>query len=155
MQNVLLPGAVVLLTVVLWLRRKPVKPMLSSTDASRVAQLNRAQLELVIASAADGASTEGALESWTAPTTPLERLALERCLKADMAAGPEERLRAVRLAAQWGHRSALPLLRQGLRDSDARVVEEAAAAIAPFRGAPAAAPTRQPARPPRNVSRMR
>ena len=40
MQNVLLPGAVVLLTVVLWLRRKPVKPMLSSTDASRVAQIN-------------------------------------------------------------------------------------------------------------------
>ena len=54
MQNVLLPGAVVLLTVVLWLRRKPVKPMLSSTDASRVAQINRAQLELVIESAADG-----------------------------------------------------------------------------------------------------
>ena len=52
MQNVLLPGAVVLLTVVLWLRRKPVKPMLSSTDASRVAQINRAQLELVIVPAA-------------------------------------------------------------------------------------------------------
>ena len=79
---------------------------------------------------------------------------LERRLKADMAAGPEERLRAVRVAAQWGHRSALPLLRQALRDSDARVVEEAAAAIEPFRGA-AAAPTPQPARPPRNVSRMR
>ena len=44
MQNVLLPGAVVLLTVVLWLRRKPVKPMLSSTDASRVAQITRALL---------------------------------------------------------------------------------------------------------------
>ena len=34
MQNVLLSGAVVLLTVVLWLRRKPVKPMLSSNDFS-------------------------------------------------------------------------------------------------------------------------
>ncbi|MBL6741745.1 MAG: HEAT repeat domain-containing protein [Synechococcus sp. BS301-5m-G53] len=155
MQNVLLPGAVVLLTVVLWLRRKPVKPMLSSTDASRVAQINRAQLELVIQPAADLESADASLECWTAPTTPLERLALERRLKADMAAGPEQRLRAVRLAAQWGHRSALPLLRQALRDSDARVVEEAAAAIEPFRGAPAAAPTRQPARPPRNVSRMR
>ena len=155
MQNVLLPGAVVLLTVVLWLRRKPVKPMLSSTDASRVAQINRAQLELVIESAADGESADASRVSWTAPTTPLERLALERRLKADMAAGPEQRLCAVRLAAQWGHRSALPLLRQALRDSDARVVEAAAAAIEPFRGAPAAAPTRQPARPPRNVSRMR
>ena len=155
MQNVLLPGAVVLLTVVLWLRRKPVKPMLSSTDASRVAQINRAQLELVIEPAADGESADASLESWTAPSSPLERLALERRLKADMEAGPEERLRAVRLAARWGHRSALPLLRQALRDSDARVVEAAAAAIEPFRGAPAAAPTLQPARPPRNVSRMR
>ena len=155
MQNVLLPGAVVLLTLVLWLRRKPVKPMLSSTDASRVAQLNRAQLELVIEPAADGESADTFLDSWTPPTTALERLALERRLKADMQAGPEQRLRAVRLAAQWGHRSVLPLLRQALRDSDARVVEEAAAAIAPFRGAPAASPTRQPARPPRNVSRMR
>ncbi len=155
MQNVLLPGAVVLLTVVLWLRRKPVKPMLSSTDASRVAQINRAQLELVIEPAADGESADASLESWTAPSSPLERLTLERRLKADMEAGPEERLRAVRLAARWGHRSALPLLRQALRDSDARVVEAAAAAIAPFRGAPAAAPIRQQARQPRNVSRMR
>ena len=156
MQNVLLPGAVVLLTVVLWLRRKPVKPMLTSTDASRVAQINRAQLELVIEPAADGESIDASVESWAAPSSPLERLALERRLKAGMEAGPEERLRAVRLAARWGHRSALPLLRQALRDSDARVVEAAAAAIAPFRGAPAAAPIRQPARrPPRNVSRMR
>ena len=108
MQNVLLPGAVVLLTAVLWLRRKPVKPMLSSTDASRVAQINRAQLELVIEPAADGESADASLESWTAPSSPLERLALERRLKADMEAGPEERLRAVRLAARWGHRSALP-----------------------------------------------
>ena len=61
MQNVLLPGAVVLLTVVLWLRRKPVKPMLSSTDASRVAQINRAQLELVIEPAADGESADASL----------------------------------------------------------------------------------------------
>ena len=144
-----------LLTVVLWLRRKPVKPMLSSTDASRVAQINRAQLELVIEPAAVGESADASLESWTAPTTPLERLALERHLKADMDAGPEERLRAVRLAARWGHRSVLPLLRQALRDSDARVVQEAADAIAPFRGALAVTPTGQPARPPRNVSRMR
>ena len=155
MQNVLLPGAVVLLTVVLWLRKKPVNPMLSSTDASRVAQINRAQLELVIEPAADGESSNGSLDSWTTPTTPLERLALERRLKADMEASPKERLRAVRLAARWGHRSTLPLLRKALRDSDARVVEEAAAAISPFKGALAAPRTRQPVRPPRNVSRMR
>ena len=120
------------------------KPMLSSTDASGIAQLNRAQLALVIEPAADGESGELSMESWTAPTSPLERLALERRLKADMEAGPDERLCAVRLAARWGHRSVLPLLRQALRDSDARVVEEAAAAIAPFRGAPAASPIRQP-----------
>ena len=75
MQNVLLPGAVVLLTVVLWLRRKPLKPMLSSTDASGVAQLNRAQLELVIEPASVGDVADDSLESWTAPTSELERLA--------------------------------------------------------------------------------
>ena len=155
MQNVLLPGAVVLLTVVLWLRRKPVKPMLSSTDASGIARLNRAQLELVIEPDSLDDGTDASLGSWLAPTTALERLALERRLKTSMEAGPDERLRAVRLAGQWGHRCVLPLLRQALRDSDSRVVEEAAAAIAPFRGTPAAAPTRQLARPPRNVSRMR
>ena len=154
MQNVLLPGAVVLLTVVLWLRRKPVKAMLSSTDTSSVAQLNRAQLELVLEPPSPDTAVEDPLADWTAPQTKQDRLALQQRLRQRMASGPEQRLDAVREAALWGHRSVLPLLKRALRDSDARVVEAAAEEMEPFRGAPRRA-TAQTARPPRNVSRMR
>ena len=73
MQNVLVPGAVVLLTVVLWLRRKPVKPMLSSTDTSTVAQLNRAQLELVIEPSSPLSTVEDPFADWTPPQTEMGR----------------------------------------------------------------------------------
>ena len=154
MQNVLLPGAVVLLTVVLWLRRKPVKPMLSSTDTSSVAQLNRAQLELVIEPSRPDTSVVDPLADWTAPQTEQERLALQKRLRQSMELGPEQRLEAVREAALWGHRSVLPLLKRALRDSDARVVEAAAHAIEPFRGTTRRG-SAQTGRPPRNVARMR
>ena len=77
MQNVLVPGAVVLLTVVLWLRRKPVKAMLSSTDTSSVAQLNRAQLELVLEPSNQDTAVEDPLAAWTAPQTETDRLAMQ------------------------------------------------------------------------------
>ena len=154
MQNVLVPGAVVLLTVVLWLRRKPAKAMLSSTDTSSVAQLNRAQLELVIEPSRPDTAVEDPLADWMAPQTEQDRLALQQRLRQRMALGPEQRLDAVREAALWGHRSVLPLLKRALRDSDARVVEAAAEAMEPFRGAPRRTPA-QTVRPPRNVSRMR
>ena len=154
MQNVLLPGAVVLLTVVLWLRGKPAKPMLSSTDASVVAQLNRAQLELVTGPDPSTDSTASAGDTWIAPQTQKDRLALQHQLRTAMNGGPEARLQAVRIASHWRHRCVLPLLRQALRDTDARVVELAAAAIEPYRGRPGPVST-QVARPPRNVSRMR
>ncbi len=154
MQNVLVPGAVVLLTVVLWLRRKPVKAMLSSTDTSSVAQLNRAQLELVLEPSNPDTAVEDPLADRTAPQTEQDRLALQQRLRQRMASGPEQRLDAVREAALWGHRSVLPLLKRALRDSDARVVEAAAEAMERFRGAPRRAPAHT-VRPPRNVSRMR
>ena len=154
MQNVLVPGAVVLLTVVLWLRRKPVKPMLSSTDTSTVAQLNRAQLELVIEPSPPDSASKDPLANWTDPQTDQDRLGLQQRLRERMASGPDQRLLAVREAALWGHRSVLPLLKRALRDSDARVVEAAAEAIEPFRGG-ARRELAQTARLPRNVSRMR
>jgi hypothetical protein len=51
----------------------------------------------------------------------------------------------------------LPVLRRGLRDADPRVVEAAAAAIDTHRCAGPIRPSErfQPARPPRNVARMR
>ncbi len=154
MQNVLLPGAVGLLAVFLWLQRKPVKPMLSSTDASAVAQLNRTQLELVIEAEQRSKTKDDVLSNWTRPVTVQETISLQQALRFGMNAGPEERLLAVRQAACWGHRSVLPLLRRALHDSDPRVVEAAALAIEPFRSSPHRKMP-QASRPPRNVSRMR
>ena len=154
MQNVLVPGAVGLLAVFLWLQRKPVKPMLSSTDASAVAQLNRTQLELVIEAERRSKTKDDDLSNWTPPVTVQETISLQQALRFGMNAGPEERLLAVRQAACWGHRSVLPLLRRALHDSDPRVVEAAALAIEPFRSSPHRKVV-QASRPPRNVSRMR
>jgi hypothetical protein len=154
MQNVLVPGAVGLLAVFLWLQRKPIKPMLSSTDASAVAQLNRTQLELVIEAEQLSKIEDVDLSAWTSPVTAQETISLQKALRFGMNSGPEERLRAVRQAARWGHRSVLPLLRRALHDSDSRVVEEAALAIEPFRSSPHRKVV-QASRPPRNVSRMR
>ena len=154
MQNVLVPGAVGLLAVFLWLQRKPVKPMLSSTDASAVAQLNRTQLELVIEAEQRSKTKDDDLSNWTRPVTVQETISLQQALRFGMNAGPEERLLAVRQAACWGHRSVLPLLRRALHDSDPRVVEAAALAIEPFRSSPHRK-VPQVSRPPRNVSRMR
>ncbi len=158
--NQLFAGAAVLaLTLVLWgLGRRPRKLLLSNTDASNVAALNRVQLTLVKPQwqgAEDSASL--ALESpvtWNSPANSLERLALQRQLREAMAASPEQRLEAVTLAGLWGHVSVMSLLRQGLHDSDGRVVAAAAAAIGRYRGKPRAVVI-QEAPPPRNVARMR
>ena len=154
MQNVLLLGATVFLALMFWLRRKPIKPMLSSTDASAVAQLNRAQLELVIEPQLPDAADDDPLRNWRPPSTVQERVGLQQQLVAAMNAGPDERLQAVQIAARWGHRSVLPLLRRALRDSDSRVITAAASAIEPYRSMPKQNPA-QAGRPPRNVSRMR
>ena len=154
MQNVLLPGAAAVLALVFWLRRKPLKPMLSTTDTSGIAQLNRAQLERVLDPDPTAEFSLDPLEGWTPPQSEQERLLLQQRLRQAMAAGPEQRLLAVREAALWRHRSVLPLLRQALHDSDSAVVELAAEAIGPFRCSTQPAVS-QSARPPRNVARMR
>ena len=149
-------AAVVLAAVLYAVGRKPKKPFLRNPDVASVAALNRAQVELV-QSAGDEAEVEAQQASagdCQAPSSPAEVLALQNHLRTAMNGSPDERLDAVRLAARWGHRAMLPLLRRGLRDADSRVVEAAAAALDGRRGAPAPAPV-QAARPPRNVARMR
>ena len=76
MQNVLLPGAAAVLALVFWLRRKPLKPMLSTTDTSGIAQLNRAQLERVLEpDPADGVQPMPPRELDGAEQSEQERLA--------------------------------------------------------------------------------
>ena len=158
MQNVLLPGAAIVLALVLWLRGRSGRPMLRSTDASGVAELNRSQLSLVHDSAEfkdlndDHAPEE--INSWRPPATERDRLDLYNQLRRSMEGAPEERLEAVRIAALWRTASVLPLLRRALRDSDSRVMAAAAAAIAPRRGAPRRLDVQAPPLP-RNVARTR
>lgn len=148
-------AAAVVLTVVLYtVGRKPKKPFLRNPDVTSVAALNRAQVELVQAAAAEVEAQRTSEQAWQAPTSPREVLELQATLRAAMKGGPDQRLEAVTLAGRWGHRSQLSLLRRGLKDADSRVVEAAAAALEGRRGAPAPAAV-QVARPPRNVARMR
>lgn len=164
MNQLLAGGAALVLVVVLWsLGRRPGKTLLSSTDATSVAAINRAQLGLVQVSspqqnletqAGSGKGT-GDLAPFQPPVSSAERISLERRLREAMDQGnPDQRLEAVRVAGQWGHGSILPLLRRGLRDADSLVVEAAATAIERHRGATRPSPA-QVARPPRNVARMR
>ena len=164
MNQLLAGGAALVLVVVLWsLGRRPGKTLLSSTDATSVAAINRAQLGLVqVSSPQQNLETQegsdqgtGDLAPFQPPVSSAERISLERRLREAMDQGnPDQRLEAVRVAGQWGHASVLPLLRRGLRDADSLVVEAAATAIERHRGATRPSPA-QVARPPRNVARMR
>jgi len=155
MQTFLASVSAVVLVGALWLLRRPVKPMLSSTDAGEVARLNRAQLSLVLEPEPEGSGVSDQVAPlWQPPADARESRLLLLCLRSAMQEGPEQRLEAVTIAGLWGHRSVLPLLRRALHDSDSRVVEAAAAAISPLRGASKPSPV-QASRPPRNVARMR
>ena len=157
-----------------WAGRRP-RPLLKSTDTHDVAALNRAQNTLVWEArqslpppVPEGLSNPGS--SCWAPQTPLgtepgprlpahERLAWLRELKRHYQAGGGQRLEAMRLARVWGCREVLPLLQQGLRDPDPRVMREAAQAMEAFRGRPSlsrSTPAKaQAAAAPRKVARTR
>ena len=164
MNQLLAGGAAVVLVAVLWLLgRRPSKTLLRSTDAGSVAAINRAQLGLVLSeasaplepSATSEISESSADQVFEPPVGTAARLALTKELRQAMdQGGPEQRLVAVKRAGRWGHSSVLPVLRRGLRDSDRRVVLDAAAGIDRQRGATRPSPSQQ-ARPPRNVARMR
>jgi hypothetical protein len=159
-----------------WAGRRP-RPLLKSTDTHNVAALNRAQNTLVWearqtlpAPVPEGSGQGDPGDSPWAPQIPLgatpgpglpahERLAWLRELKRHYQAGGGQRLEAMRLARVWGCREVLPLLQQGLRDPDPRVMREAAQAMEAFRGRPSlsrSTPAKaQAAAAPRKVARTR
>lgn len=151
---VAIPAGLVALFLVL--KGRPVKPLLARTDVDDIAALNRQQLSLVLEAdpLAESPHEPAQAPNWATPTTERERLALMQQLTQAMNAGPEDRLQAVLRADDWGASAVLPILRRGLRDSDARVMEAAASAMQRFRGA-AKRPQPQAAPLPRNVARMR
>jgi hypothetical protein len=157
----------------LWLGGRRPRPLLKSTDTREVAALNRAQNTLVWEARhtppppspeESAPGKEGLAPAWSprvplvalpaARLSPAERRAWLQELRRHQQAGGAQRLEAMRRARAWGHRDVLPLLRQGLRDPDPRVVGEAALAMAAFRGRPAGGPV-QAVAPPRNVARTR
>ena len=74
-------AAVLLAAVLVAVGRRPGKTVLRSTDVSRVAALNRAQVELVQQAVAEVEASRDADGVWTPPARPAERLAVERCLR--------------------------------------------------------------------------
>ena len=138
----------------LWLttRRRP-QPFLRSGDTRAVAALNRAQIALVtvrdscqpfsqdaeeVGSEREIPCQSSAVALASVPLPPVgavrHRLALLRQLDGWSRGSAPERRQAMALARSWGHPSALPLLRRGLRDPDPLVMAEAAAAMQAFRG---------------------
>ena len=164
MNSSLFAAAVGLVALLAWLRGRPRRALLSSTDTSAVAALNRAQLTLVDresrpASPIDPPSPP--LPSWWLQSLPARTdqrasLALLARLTALMAGGPADRLVAMQWALRWGHPACLPLLRRGLRDSEPAVMAAANAAMAAFRGRTLPLPPQGPqAGLPRRASRTR
>ena len=163
MTQLIAGGAAFVLVLVLWgLGRRPSKSILKSTDAGMVAAINRAQLGLVDTGLDNGSPSPELIEDsanvqqlWQKPSSEAQAVALRKRLLHSFNQGhPDERLEAIQIAFEWGHRSTMSLLRRGLRDADARIVQLSAAAIERHRGGPAPAPA-QSVRPPRNVARMR
>ncbi len=163
MNQLIAGGAAFVLVLILWgLGRRPSKTILSSTDAGMIAAINRAQLGLVDDGLDNGSPSPepigdaaNAQPLWERPCSEAQAIALRNRLTHMFNQGhPDERLEAIQIASEWGHRSTVSLLRRGLRDVDTRIVQISAAAIEPHRGGhhPASA---QPVRPPRNVARMR
>ncbi|MFN9546737.1 MAG: hypothetical protein ACK6AD_06665 [Cyanobacteriota bacterium] len=141
----------------LWLAGRRPRPLLNSTDTRDVAALNRAQNTLVREArqaSPTGPSPQGGgpvgeniraeHDGWE-PRTPLaalpaarlsaaERQAWLRELRRQFEAGGPQRLAALQRARAWRQPEVLPLLRRGLRDTDPRVMREAARAMEAFRG---------------------
>ncbi len=152
--------ALVLTIVLIGLGKRPRKLMLKSTDASKAYAVNQSQISLLQKRADTNQKQNTKLSnlqsSWKAPTTVQERIKLEKKLRQSMTEGPVERLEAITISGLWGHKNALPFLRQGLNDADIRVVRAAAAAISVHKGRPVAQTSRlQEGKPPRNVALMR
>tara|TARA_Y100001968_G_C19286280_1_gene681858 strand:- start:501 stop:965 length:465 start_codon:yes stop_codon:yes gene_type:complete len=90
---------------------------------------------------------------WSKPITSRDKILLRKKLMNLIQAGPEERLRAVSIASEWGHSAILPILKRGLKDSDSRVIIIAAKGIQKIQYL--SKNTQRSSRPPLNVFLMR
>ena len=121
---------------VLWATGKPRRRILRSTDTSKVAELNKRQIELTINEKPKGSRVDPQ-QTYTGMPNPRclgERLAFKRRLERMFASPGESRRESMQLCVQWGSKETIALLQRGMRDSDRKVVELAAKGMEKFRG---------------------
>ena len=126
--NQLLAGSFALiLALVLWGLGKNPQKSLRKVSKIKLLDSNREQISLLKTYSKPQA--ENIEKEWEVPKTQAERINLRRKLFRLISNGPEERLVAVQIAANWGDKKLLPILRRGLKDSDSRIVITAAQGI--------------------------
>ena len=157
MNQILAGGVALIVTFFLW--RVGKKPKLNSTfNDDEISNLNESKSKLIKTTNKKYPSfslNHDSLKKWSIPSTEQKQIALRKKLFKLISAGPEERLEAVSIASEWGHPSILPILRRGLKDSDSRIVLNAAIGIEKHKRGSKKSRSQESSRPPRNVFLMR
>ncbi len=151
-------AALIFTVIMLGLGKRPRAIITQKVNSTFQTGLRQEEPGLVLKSKTSVSKKSKAANSettWQPPRTVQERLKLQKMLKSSINSGPSERLKAVKIASQWGHRSVLPILRRGLKDSDLRVVSAATAGIQSYREVSSIKNIQETGRPPRNVALMR
>tara|TARA_Y100001968_G_scaffold258190_1_gene245109 strand:- start:4551 stop:5015 length:465 start_codon:yes stop_codon:yes gene_type:complete len=122
--------------IALWLWKKGKKPQFPSAFhqgfVNTHAQTDTSIIQTYVSK--EKLDTSGSKEiMWSKPKTQRERILLRNKLMQLIKAGPEERMHAVSIARDWGHKTVLPILKRGLKDSDSRIIILAAEGIQKYR----------------------
>ncbi len=127
-------GVALIIVLSIWgLGKRPKKVF--NTRVSENPFFNHATLvDFSVGFEESSSSEESSPISFRAPSNSKERYLLRKMLRSLISSEPEQRLLAIKTAQQWGDSSVLPILKLGLRDSDSRVVINAAQAISKFKG---------------------
>ena len=160
MNQVFIGGIALIISFILWSAKKQSKglPFLKSQIDSfpnRDATSSFVQKKKLINQKSDK-SIQNLKSKPFSKQTSLNSTEKNKKLTKLISSSPNDRLLAIQIASQWKNKKAITFLRRGLKDSDSRVVIEAAAAISAYKGKTIDLETKsQTSRPPRNVSLMR
>ncbi len=139
MNQVFTGATALILALILWsFGKKPKEGIFSKISPKAIKELSEPQISLVakkdISSVKRGSDQFFKKNHWQPPKSLKERKNLKDHLRKLMSSNPEDRLKAITIAQEWGTTNVLPILRRGLKDSDSRVVVAAASAIEKYRG---------------------
>ena len=157
MNQIFLGSFALIFAAILWgFGRKPQKAIQSFSKKEFLGPIPQENLSLVKKLEKNNSSFLKSNESnfFQSPTNQTEKIFLRKKLFKLIKGNPEERLYAVKVSSQWGHSAVISILTRGLKDSDSRIVIEAAQGIQKYKKVPMT--TNHPLkRPPRNVFLMR